>query len=58
MKSQRIRHDLVTKQKQQTRRIKIPDAGKDRRHEEKRKTEDEIVGKHHQINGYEFEQVS
>ena len=37
---------------------KDPDAGKDRRHEEKRKTEDEIVGKHHQINGYEFEQVS
>ena len=32
------------------------DAGKDRRREEKRETEDEIVGWHHRLNGHEFEQ--
>ena len=34
---------------------KDPDAGKDRRQEEKRMTEDEVVGWHHQLNGHEFE---
>ena len=36
---------------------KDPDAGKDWRQEEKRTTEDELVGWHHQLNGHEFEQV-
>ena len=37
---------------------KDPDAGKDRRQEEKGMTEDEIVGWHHQkLNGYEFERA-
>ena len=35
---------------------KDPDAGKDWRQEEKRVTEDETVGWHHQLNGREFEQ--
>ena len=34
---------------------KDPDAGKDQRQEEKRTTEDEMVGWHHQLNGHEFE---
>ena len=34
---------------------KDPDAGKDLRQEEKRTTEDEVVGWHHQLNGYEFD---
>ena len=34
---------------------KDPDAGKDWRQEEKRLTEDEIVGWHHQFNAHEFE---
>ena len=34
---------------------KDPDAGKDRRHEEKEMTEDEMVGWHNQLNGHEFE---
>ena len=34
---------------------KDPDAGKDRRWEEKGTTEDEMVGEHHQLNGHEFE---
>ena len=34
---------------------KDPDAEKDWRQEEKGMTEDEIVGWHHQLNGYEFE---
>ena len=33
---------------------KDPDAGKDRRQEEKGKTEDEMVGWHHWLNGHEF----
>ena len=33
---------------------KDPDAGKDWRHEEKGRTEDEMVGWHHQLNGHEF----
>ena len=32
-----------------------PDAEKDRRQEEKGTTEEEMVGWHHQLNGYEFE---
>ena len=36
---------------------KDPDAGKDWRRKEKGATEDEMVGWHHQLNGYEFEQV-
>ena len=36
---------------------KDPDAGKDWRQEEKGTTEDEMVGWHHQLNGYEFEQA-
>ena len=35
---------------------KDPDAGKDGR-QEKRVTEDEMVGWHHQLNGHEFEQA-
>ena len=34
-----------------------PDAGKDWRWEEKWMTEDETVGRHHQLNGHEFEQA-
>ena len=34
---------------------KDPDAGKDQRWEEKRTTEDKMVGWHHQCNGHEFE---
>ena len=33
---------------------KDPDAGKDWRQEEKETTEDEMVGRHHQLNGHEF----
>ena len=36
---------------------KDPDAGKDWGQEEKRTTEDEMVGGHHQLNGPEFEQT-
>ena len=36
---------------------KDPDAGKDWRQEEKGATEDEMVGWHHWLNGYEFEQT-
>ena len=34
---------------------KDPDAGKDRRQEEKGVAEDEMVGWHHRLKGYEFE---
>ena len=34
---------------------KGPDAGKDWRQEDKGTTEDEMLGWHHQLNGYEFE---
>ena len=34
---------------------KDTDAGKDWRQEEKGMTEDEMVGWHHRLNGYEFE---
>jgi len=37
---------------------KDPDAGKDWRQEEKRMTEDEMVGWHHWLNWHEFEQAS
>ena len=33
---------------------KDPDAGKDRRPEEKGTTEDEMVGWHHRLDGHEF----
>ena len=33
---------------------KDPDAGKDRRQEEKRATEDELDGWHHRLNGHEL----
>ena len=36
---------------------KDPDARKDWRQEEKRTTEDEMVGWHHQLDGHEFEQA-
>ena len=36
---------------------KDPDAGKDWRQEEKRATEDEMVGWHHWLDGHEFEQA-
>ena len=36
---------------------KGPDAGKDWRREEKGMTENEMVGRHHWLNGYEFEQT-
>ena len=36
---------------------KDPDAEKDWRQEEKGTTEDEMVGRHHQLSGHEFEQV-
>ena len=36
---------------------KDPDAGKDWRQEEKRKTEDEMIGWHHRLSGHEFEQA-
>ena len=34
-----------------------PDAGKDGRQEEKRATEDEMVGWHHRLDGHELEQA-
>ena len=34
-----------------------PDAGKDWKKKEKQMTEDEMVGWHHWLNGYEFEQA-
>ena len=34
-----------------------PDAGKDCRQEDKGTTEDEMVGRHHWLNGHEFEQA-
>ena len=37
--------------------LKDPDAGKDGRREEKVTTEDEMVGWHHWLDGYEFEQA-
>ena len=36
---------------------KDPDAGKDWRQKEKRATEDEMVGWHHQVNGHELGQT-
>ena len=37
---------------------KDPDAGKDWRQEERGTTEDEMVGRHHQCEGHEFEQAA
>ena len=37
---------------------KDPDSEKDRRQEEKGKTEDEMVGWCHRLNGHEFEKIS
>ena len=37
---------------------KDPDAGKDWRQEEKRASEDEVIGWHHRLNGLEFGQIS
>ena len=42
---------------QRTDSLEDPDAGKDWRQEEKGMTEDEMVGKHHQLNGHEFKQA-
>ena len=36
---------------------KDDDAGKDGGQEEKRVTEDEMIGWHHRLNGHEFEQT-
>ena len=36
---------------------KDPDAGTERRQEEKETIEDEMVGWHHQLSGHEFEQA-
>ena len=36
---------------------KEPDARKDGRQKDKRVAEDEMVRLHHQLNGYEFEQI-
>ena len=36
---------------------KDPDAGKDWRQEEKEATEDDIIRRHHRLNGHEFEQT-
>ena len=36
---------------------KDPDAEKDSRQEKKGTIEDEMVGRHHQLNGHEFEQT-
>ena len=35
----------------------LPNTGKDWRQEEKGTTEDEMVGWHHRLNGYEFEET-
>ena len=36
---------------------KTPDAGKDQRQEKKGTKEDEMVGWHHRLDGYKFEQA-
>ena len=36
---------------------KDPHSGKDRRQQEKRMAEDEVVRQHHRLNGHEFEQT-
>ena len=36
---------------------KYPFAGKDRGQEEKGTMEDEMIGRHHRLNGHEFEQT-
>ena len=42
---------------QRTYSLEKTDAGKDWRQEEKRMTEDEMVGWHYQLSGHEFEQA-
>ena len=37
--------------------VEDPDIGKDLGQEEKRITEDQMVGWHHRLNGHEFEQT-
>ena len=46
-----VKSQLIGKKK------KNPDTGKDWGQEEKRATEDEMVGRHHQLTGHEFEQA-
>ena len=63
--SQRVGHDLVTELNRTVKKLsckttdrlieKDPDPGKDKRQEEKGKTEDEMVGWHHRLDGHEFE---
>ena len=36
---------------------KDPDAGKNRKQEEKGMTEDKMIGWHHHLNGHKFEQA-
>ena len=36
---------------------KVPDAGKDRGQEDKKASEDEMAGQHHQCNEHELEQT-
>ena len=38
-------------------KVSLYDAGKDSRWEEKGTTEDEMVGRHHRLDGHEFEQA-
>ena len=53
MGSQGVGHESETAPDAKTRLIgKDPDAGKDKRQEEKRTTEDEMVGQHHRLNGH------
>ena len=52
LKSQYFGHLMQT-----TNSLEKTDAGRDGRQEEKGMTEDEMVGWHHRLNGYEFEQT-
>ena len=38
-------------------KVSLYDAGKDSRWEEKGTTEDEMVGRHHRLDGHEFQQA-
>ena len=48
---------MTEKENKQNQPSKDPDAGKDRRQEEKGATEDEMVGWHHRLSGHELEQA-
>ena len=48
---------MTEKENKQNQPSKDPDAGKDRRQEEKGTIGHEMVGWHHQLNGHEFEQA-